>query len=185
MSDVASFFLWITLSAEGLLAASLLLSIVWPERRVWPPPGKQIWQFWSIWGLFIVAVLGFAVLALLDWNSFIFPNWLRYFVGLPMLVGGLVLAFWGSAVLGWQRTSGQAGELKTDGLYRYSRNPQYVGDVINFIGLVLFSNASHVLIPGLLAALLFALWPLSEEPWLLERFGEAYARYCERVPRFL
>lgn len=185
MESLVSFLFWMTLSAESLLALGLLVSILRPERRVWPPPGRNSWQFWAVWGLFVLAVLGLVALAVLDWNSFIFPGWLRYFVGLPMLVGGLTLAFYGSGVLGWRRTSGQKGALKTDGLYRYSRNPQYLGDIINFIGLVLFSNAGLVLGPGLLAAALFALWPFSEEPWLRERFSEAYERYCEQVPRFL
>lgn len=50
---------------------------------------------------------------------------------------------------------------------------------------MLLSNAALVVVPGLLAALLFASWLFSEEPWLKERFGEDYERYCERVPRFL
>ena len=179
-----SLLLWTTLSAEGLLGVGLLVSVLRPERRVWLPPGRDSWQFWFVWLLFAVAVAGLTLLAVFDWDSFGFPGWLRYAVGLPMLVVGLLLAFWGSGVLGWRRTSGQAGELKTDGLYRYSRNPQYVGDILNFIGLVLFSNSSLALAPGLLAAALFFFWPFSEEPWLKERFGVAYERYCQRVPRF-
>ena len=174
-----------TLLAELLLGGGLALSILRPERRIWPPPSRNSWQFWFVWLLFGSAVFGIALSAVLEWNSFIFSDRLRYGVGLPMLAGGLALAFWGSGILGWRRTSGQKGVLKTDGLYRYSRNPQYLGDSLNFVGLVLFSNATLVVVPGLLAALLFVLWPFSEEPWLKERFGEAYERYCERVPRFL
>ena len=184
MSGISPYIFWLTLCAELLLGAGLLLSVLRPERRVWPPPGQRSWQFWSVWLLFAVAVFGLVTLAVLDWNSFVFPDWLRYGVGLPMLVGGLILAFWGSGILGWKRTSGQKGKLQTDGLYRYSRNPQYLGDIVNFVGLVLFSNVASVVVPGLLAAALFALWPFSEEPWLRERFGEAYERYCQRVPRF-
>lgn len=182
--DFIPILLTTTLAAELLLAVGLLVSVFAPEHRIWPPPGRRSWQFWYVWILFTVAALGLTTLAVLDWNSFVFPDWLRYAVGLPLLVGGLALAFWGSGVLGWRRTSGRAGELKTDGLYRWSRNPQYLGDIANFLGLVLFSNATSALTPGLLAAALFALWPLSEEPWLRERFGEAYERYFERVPRF-
>lgn len=184
MDDLLRLLFWITLSAEGLLGLGLLASVLRPERRVWPPPGRNSWQFWFVWLLTPLAFAGTAALGLLDWNTFIFPDWLRYFAGLPMLIGGLVLAFWGSGILGWRRTSGQEGALKTDGLYRYSRNPQYLGDILNLAGLVLFTNATLALLPGLLGALLFALWPFSEEPWLQERFGEAYERYRRRVPRF-
>ena len=173
------------MSAELLLGLALALSILKPERRVWPPPGRDSWQFGFVWGLTIFVFLGVAVLVVWDWNSFVFPNWLRYFVGATLFLGGLVLAFSGIAGLGAYNSAGLKGKFVTKGLYRYSRNPQYLGDMVSFVGLVLFSNAGSVVLPGLVAALLFALWPLCEEPWLKERFGAAYERYCEQVPRFL
>ncbi len=179
--------LWLsglTLSAEALLGLALLISIKKPKHRIWPPPKKQSWQFWLVWTAVVSMYLGLTTLAVLDWNNSIFPDWLRYFVGLPLLLGGLVLAFWGSGILGWKRTSGQKGDLQTDGLYRYSRNPQYLGDSINLIGLALFVNSSYALLPALFGAALYIFWPLTEEPWLRERFGAAYEHYYQRVPRF-
>lgn len=175
---------YLTLVAELALGLSLAVSIIKPARRIWPTPGWQSWQFWFVWILIIFALASLGVLALSDWNSFIFPDGLRHFIGLPLFVGGLVLAFSGVGRLGAYNSAGLKGKLMTGGVYRYSRNPQYLGDIISLVGLVLFSNATFMLLPGLLGALLFALWPFSEEPWLRERFGEAYERYCERVPRF-
>ena len=160
------------------------MSIVSPARRIWPTPGLQSWRFWFVWVLIIFTLLSVGVLALSDWNSFVFTGWLRYFVGLPLFVSGLVLAFSGVGRLGTYNSAGLKGKLMTGGVYRYSRNPQYLGDIISLVGLVLFSNATFVLLPGLLGAVLFALWPFSEEPWLRKCFGEAYERYCGRVPRF-
>lgn len=176
---------YLTLAAELALGLSLAVSIVNPARRIWPTTGLQSWQFWFVWVLTIFTLLSIGVLALSDWNSFVLPSWLRYGVGAPLLVGGLMLAFSGIGRLGAYNSAGLRGKLTTTGLYRYSRNPQYLGDIINLVGLVLFSNATLALLPGLLGALLFALWPFSEEPWLRERFGEDYERYCGRVPRFL
>lgn len=175
----------LVLASELILGAGLVTSILWPKWRVWPPPSRQSWQFWFVWILFAIAYAGLIVLAVLDWDSFMFPLWLRYAVGLPLFIGGLFLAFWGAGVLGWRPTQGLKGDLKTEGLYRYTRNPQYLGDILNLVGLVLFSNAMLVLAPSLLAALLFVLWPFTEEPWLKDRFGAAYERYCARVPRFV
>ena len=173
-----------TLAAELVLGISLIVSIISPANRIWPTPGWQSWQFWFVWILILFVFAALGVLALQDWNSFLFPDWLRYVVGLPLFVGGLVLAFSGVGRLGAYNSVGLEGKLTITGLYRYSRNPQYLGDVASLLGLVLFSNAVLVLLPGLLGALLFALWPFSEEPWLRERFGADYERYCKQVPRF-
>lgn len=176
---------YFTLAAELALGIGLIISVVNPARRIWPTPGWQSWQFWFVWVLILFVLAALGVLALQDWNSYIFPDWLRYVFGAPLFVGGLVLAFSGVGRLGTYTSIGLKGKLTTTGLYRYSRNPQYLGDVACLLGLILFGNATIVVLPGLLGALLFALWPFSEEPWLRERFGEDYARYCERVPRFL
>ena len=175
---------YLILAVELALGISLVISILSPLHRVWPTPGWKGWQFWFVWALILFVFVALGVLALLDWNSFIVPDWLRYVVGLPLFAGGLLLAFSGVGRLGAYNSAGLKGKLTTPGLYRYSRNPQYLGDAAGLIGLVLFSNASLVTLPGLFGALLFILWPFTEEPWLRARFGADYERYCEQVPRF-
>ena len=138
-----------------------------------------------MWALIAFIFPSLGVLAASSWSSFVFSYGLRYFVGFPLSMIGLVFYGLGIGGLGAYNSAGLKGELMTGGLYCHSRNPQYLGGVVGLIGLVLFSNASFVLLLGLLAALLFVLWPFSEEPWLKERFGRDYERYCERVPRFL
>ena len=176
---------YLTLAGELVLGVSLIVSVVNPARRIWPPPSRKSWQFWLVWSLIAFIFPSLGVLAASSWNSFVFPDELRYLVGFPLAMSGLVLYVLGISGLGTYNSAGLRGELMTGGLYRYTRNPQYLGGVVGLIGLVWFSNATLVLLPGLLAVLLFALWPFSEEPWLRERFGRDYERYCERVPRFL
>ena len=36
--------------------------------------------------------------------------------------------------VGWKNTSGLKGGFVSDGPYRFTRNPQYVGDIVFFIG---------------------------------------------------
>ena len=175
---------YLTLAAELALGISLVVSVISPVYRVWPTPGWKSPQFWFVWVLILFVFVALGVLALTDWNSSIVPDWLRYVVGAPLFAGGLLLAFSGVGQLGASNSVGLKGELTTTGLYRYSRNPQYLGDAVMLVGLVLFSNATLVVLPGLFGALLFVLWPFTEEPWLRERFGAAYDRYCQRVPRF-
>jgi protein-S-isoprenylcysteine O-methyltransferase Ste14 len=77
-------------------------------------------------------------------------------------------------------------ELVVGGLYRYVRNPQYVGVVLVVVGEALLTGM--VVLFGYAALLgigyhLFVRY--YEEPALGRLFGEAYARYREEVPRWL
>jgi len=79
-----------------------------------------------------------------------------------------------------------ASTLVERGIYRRTRNPMYVGVTLALLGYAAF--LSHPL-----ALLLVALFPayiqvfqIAPEERALDRiFGEAYARYKERVPRWL
>ena len=87
--------------------------------------------------------------------------------------------------LGLGQSFGLEGGLVTEGPYRYSRNPQYVGFVLMLIGVVLVTNSVQALATGSIVIVLVLLAPYAEEPWLRERFESGYYEYCERVPRFL
>jgi protein-S-isoprenylcysteine O-methyltransferase Ste14 len=76
--------------------------------------------------------------------------------------------------------------LITEGVYRYSRNPMKAG-----LFLVLIGECLLTLSPGLvvwttcfvIANVIYI--RLVEERGLRKRFGVAYDRYCNRVPRWL
>lgn len=72
------------------------------------------------------------------------------------------------------------------GPYLRVRNPLLVGLIVALAGLAL-ATASGWIAAGALAALVIAhLWVTRvEEPRLRARFGEAYAEYVRRVPRWL
>jgi protein-S-isoprenylcysteine O-methyltransferase Ste14 len=77
-------------------------------------------------------------------------------------------------------------ELVVRGLYRFARNPMYVGVLTVIAGQALLFRSIHV---GLYAIVVFALFQLFilgyEEPALRRDFDGAYERYCEQVPRWL
>jgi protein-S-isoprenylcysteine O-methyltransferase Ste14 len=69
------------------------------------------------------------------------------------------------------------------GLYRYSRNPMYVGVMLILIGESVFFNSPSLWAYSLVIFILFIL--LVEEPRLRKDFSTAYREYCKQVRRWL
>ena len=117
--------------------------------------------------------------------------------GVASLPGGLVVANRGTVMSGPRATRRRphrprglnrcgAPNLRAEGEgAEPSRNPQYVGDIVFFIGVGVIANSVFLWIAHLLLALVFVVAPLTEEPWLEEQYGDAYREYRRRVPRFL
>ncbi len=179
------YLFYATVIVEILLGGSLIISLLNPRLRVWPPPGRKSWQFLFIWVLTIFAYIGTFTLGFLDWGSFVLSHILRFPVGIIMMVAGIGLVYWGVRTLGIHASQGLGGELVREGPYRYTRNPQYVGDISIIIGYIILSNSLLVLITGLLGIMWFVLAPFTEEPWLREQFGIVYDDYISDVPRFV
>lgn len=75
--------------------------------------------------------------------------------------------------------------LNTNGVYRLSRHPMYVGYFVCFVGMALLVR-SPVLLGVVLIFQVAAHWMvLAEERWCLETFGDGYARYMRGVRRYL
>ena len=76
--------------------------------------------------------------------------------------------------------------LVVAGLYRYARNPQYIGVVLVALSEALFFG-SWVLVgyAGFFAAGYHFFVRFYEEPTLTRLFGEEYVRYRAAVPRWL
>jgi protein-S-isoprenylcysteine O-methyltransferase Ste14 len=76
--------------------------------------------------------------------------------------------------------------LVVRGLYRYSRNPMYVGVLTVIFGwALLFRSFSLGLYGMAVAACFHAFVVLYEEPHLKRAFGPSYEEYCASVGRWL
>lgn len=175
----------ISIVVDIVLIFGLIFSIIKPKYRIWPPPERFSWQFWISWILTIISFIGVIILSVLDWNKFIFNNWLRLPIGVGIIALGLTLAIWGVRTLSIHSTLGLKGKLITKGPYKYTRNPQYVADILIFISLIIISNSFLTLITGILGILWNLLTPYAEEPWLKEQFKEEYDVYRKKVRRFI
>lgn len=128
--------------------------------------------------------------------AFLVP-WLLRPPAAPLHAWGLVLVGGGFVLLLWcVRDFYVAGRgslapwapperLVTIGLYRVTRNPMYVAVVLMLVGWAL---TFHARAPWLYAGGVAAVFHLRvirvEEPWLARRYGEQWAAYAARVPRW-
>jgi hypothetical protein len=60
--------------------------------------------------------------------------------------------------------------LFVDGPYRFSRNPQYLGDSLSALAYILLMNSWMAVVIGTLGILLNLLAPFLKEPWLEEGY---------------
>lgn len=171
--------------AEVVLLASLIVSIARPEFRLWPPPPGSRWALAWMWDWTVAASGAGLILAVVDYGSWTLddPAWIL--AGSAALALGAGVTDWGIRSLGRETSSGLPGVFLATGPYRWSRNPQYLGDILMAIGVMLVSDSWRAVVLGVggIACLLLA--PLAEERWLVERYGDAYEDYRRRVPRLL
>jgi protein-S-isoprenylcysteine O-methyltransferase Ste14 len=76
-------------------------------------------------------------------------------------------------------------ELKTGGIYRFSRNPMYFGAHLLTLASMVYTLHPIVLIMGIFSFVVYHMIILGEERFLTERFGEAYRSYQQKVGRYI
>jgi len=162
----------------------ILWSIVFPEKRLWPPKYYTALTPYIIWiptfTLFGILI----ILGLLEWNNEL-PTWLRFAIGIPLITVSNI-AVWSEVIhFGIAQTGGDKGKLRTEGLYRFSRNPQYLADIIMIIGWIILTSSMWVLIVGSVAIITLVATPFAEEPWLQDNYGSEYTNYASKVRRFI
>ncbi len=142
-------------------------------------------------------VYGIAAAALMWWLDRRFPvwrwlhppstraGWLMLLLGFGIDAGSIVGFLKARTTVNPMRITA-ARELVTTGLFRWSRNPMYLGLIIALIGwaVVLGSVTPLVVIP-LFARILAMLQIVPEEAALEARFGDAYTGYRQRVNRWI
>ena len=84
-----------------------------------------------------------------------------------------------------QLSGTDAGTLHTDDLYRWSRNPQYVGLAAAMGGAAVASGSAFAAAVAAIAIRAYARWVPSEERHLERIFGTEFTEYASRVPRWL
>ena len=104
---------------------------------------------------------------------------------------GLILAFVGVATFEKHKTTvnpfepGRASRLVETGIYRRTRNPMYVGVTLMLAGYAAYlGNPAALILVLIFPAYIQRFQIAPEERALDQLFGEAYAAYKTRVPRW-
>jgi len=110
--------------------------------------------------------------------------------GIPLLLWGYLQYRLTGRYRGRQGGGGPGLEvppqhLVTEGLYRYTRNPMYLGHLIFMAGLALTFRSWLALAILLVNMIWFHLRVRGDEAHLLQHFGAPYADYCRRVKRWI
>jgi protein-S-isoprenylcysteine O-methyltransferase Ste14 len=131
--------------------------------------------------------LGFVLEGLLPGAEL--PGWGQW-AGAVVIVGGVVL------VISFERAFKRAGTdanpyrpstaLATDGPYRFSRNPAYLGMAITYVGITLAAEAPWALVMLVPATLLMQYGVIRREERYLEGlFGDEYLSYKRATRRWV
>jgi protein-S-isoprenylcysteine O-methyltransferase Ste14 len=120
-------------------------------------------------------------------NLSMFP--VQSIIGLALFIIGLIIMLVGQTTL-WRNYSGtvvirEDHQLITHGIYRFTRNPMYLGGIMVVTGIPVYAASlygfltSLVLIPIILNRIRL------EEELLTEEFGDAYRTYKETTSKLI
>jgi len=146
----------------------------------------------SLFFLILVAGLGagYVPFVLLPGGPQVETGVFAYFA-FPLWLIGAVIILWCFADFtfrghGTPNPMDPPKELVTTGVYRYVRNPIYVGTLTIIIGHFLWFKTIWMLAYAVVVFLIFHLFvTLYEEPTLKKKFGEVYENYRKSVPRWI
>ena len=179
---------WLMALGIGIAIASfaaLLWSILCPSRRIWPPVQYSAATPFFVWTPTLTLFAILITLGALEWGELGIADLVRFGVGPALILIGNVAVWSEVKHFGMRQTGGDVGRLRTSGLYRFSRNPQYVADILMIIGWVLLSASGAAGMVGLCMTVLLLTAPFAEEPWLRDRYGQDFEDYAKKVRRFV
>jgi protein-S-isoprenylcysteine O-methyltransferase Ste14 len=138
----------------------------------------------------VVLALALGIDLLVDGPRFGLPRPATWLAGGVFFLAGLLLTIAaasrfrsaGTDVRPWKETTA----LVTEGLYRYTRNPMYLGMTLIYVAFSLLADSVIALAFVLLLLVIITYAVIRREEHYLEvKFGEKYRRYKERVRRWL
>lgn len=182
---------YVPLMAIVIVAISSIWRIIWVKKTA----GGSAWAFGSAKGLQQLAGISFAIsiaallICAMLYARFGGQNLYAAYTGSLLCVLGAAIVIIAQIQMGesWRigiRPDDAPGLIDT-GLFRYSRNPIFLGMMIIAIGTALGSGFWWAWIACLVFVLSCHSQVKFEEPHLIGHFGDNYRKYCEQVRRWM
>lgn len=133
------------------------------------------------WIVILISLFGYELLEKHD-------HYQNHFIAMVLFTIGFALSIFSIMNLGKSTRLGLPSNetsLKTNGLYRFSRNPMYVGFNLITIASILYTLNWIIVILGVYTLITYHLIIKGEEKFLTSRFGDDYNAYTKKVRRYL
>jgi protein-S-isoprenylcysteine O-methyltransferase Ste14 len=104
-----------------------------------------------------------------------------FYLGLPITLIGLVGSV--MTMVSWVNTP--AGKIVTRGIYRFSRHPIYVTEVLLLLGVSMASASWFFLLFPTIVGVGVAYFIKMEEAQCISHYGNAYREYMDKTPRWI
>ena len=104
-----------------------------------------------------------------------------FYIGLPICLSGLIMY----TIVTVNFATTPLDEPVTKGLYRYSRNPQYLTEFLMLIGVSIASTSWIFLLFSIVYEISLLSFASAEEHFCLEKYGDAYREYMNKTPRYI
>lgn len=141
----------------------------------------------SIWSVEVIHVILVSSTFFISFLNFKIDGYIHFFIGSILILIGFVIMLLGmNEFKSLKRMSGLDNSiLVKSGIYKKTRNPQYLGWFIFLIGLSLIVSSILAFIYVLVFIIIMHIRIIRlEEPYLLDIFGEEYKKYKNTVPRY-
>ena len=169
---------WILLAIYGLVFGAVVRSFPKGviarlyDKSNWTRPQRALTTVGKLLSTILFVILGFSPLR----------------IGRPVFVIGsalFLLGLLGLVIALFNFSQARLGRPATAGLYRVSRNPQWVMLVPVFVGGCLAIGSWTALLLFAMAVVFYHFRILAEERSCITKYGDAYRDYLTRVPRYL
>jgi len=130
----------------------------------------------------------YGISQLIFWTSVIYSFFLPlkldtawFYIGILVYLFGMIFTI----IAGTNLDTTPINRPATEGLYRISRNPLYLGTFLIFIGIGIACASWLFLLLVAVFIVLYDILIAPEERWCLEKYGDAYQEYMDRTPKWI
>jgi protein-S-isoprenylcysteine O-methyltransferase Ste14 len=152
------------------------------KRRV--KMAEHKWTYWIYYLRNFGAALPLLFPFICNYGEIEAYDWLIWGVGGTLFLSGIALRVWAQQHLHYRM--GIHKQLTTSGPYSLVRNPLYIANTLTYVGATICSELLWLVPITLLWAIgVYSLVIRYEEAHLVGKYGNAYQKYLQEVPRWV